>query len=473
VARILLIDDDTDLTDFLRPELETSGHVVECLDRAEQGPDLLGHTPFDLVLLDHKMPGMTGIDFLDALRALRIEVPVILMTSYSDSETAIRAMNLGAFDYLVKPGSFQELVRELGPLIGQALEITRPAPEVRVATAPRPAGVLALVVGKSRSMLKVCKTIGLVARGGDPVLILGETGTGKELVAKAIHANSPRKVRPMITINCAAVPAGLLESELFGHEKGAFTGADKLRKGKIEHANGSTLFLDEIGDMPLELQTRLLRVIEYQEFERVGGDETIKVNVRVLSATRRDLEAAIREGKFRDDLYFRLKGVELRLPSLRERLEDLPELVEYFLDRAADENGRPKPSVAEASWARLKGFHWPGNVRQLQKVVSAAVVSCRGPIINPSHLEFPAPDGEPAGPAPGSEADALASLHRVIEWAWTSGQAALWPLLRDQLERELLRTALERTGGNQSEVSRRLDVSRQTVGTRIQQYGLG
>jgi DNA-binding NtrC family response regulator len=452
--------------------LEARGHQVEWLDRAEQGPAVLSAAPFDLVLLDNKMPGMSGIEFLEAIQDQAIDVPVILMTGHATYETAIRAMNLGAFDYLIKPDDFGALARELQPLIREALELTRPAKDVRIsADAPpgRPASgypaAESLLVGKSKLMVEVYKLIGRFARGDDPVLILGETGTGKELVARALHANSPRKNRPFVALNCTALNESLLESELFGHEPGAFTGADKLRKGKIEYAHGGTLFLDEIGDMPPSLQAKLLRVLEYQEVERVGSNEPIKVNVRLLSATHRDLEAAIREGKFRRDLYHRLNRVTLRLPPLRERLDDLPELGAYFLARAAEATGRPCPSLAAAALERLRGYPWPGNVRELQNVICRAVGVCRGRELLPAHLDVPAEGGD-------ADDEAVAGLQRAVAWAWTSEQPNLWPLLRDLLECELLKYALAQLGGNQTQVAERLDMARGTVIKRMQEYGL-
>jgi DNA-binding NtrC family response regulator len=473
VARILLIDDDADLSHYLRGELEEQGHQVECLERAEHVPEVLARTPFDLVLLDNKMPGMSGIDFLEALQKRALDVPMILMTGHSTYDTAIRAMNLGAFDYVSKPDDLQSLLRELKPVIERALEITRPPKEVHVsAQAPASRPAESMLVGKSRSMVEVYKLIGSFARSDDPVLILGETGTGKELVARAIHTNSPRKHRPFVALNCTALNENLLESELFGHEPGAFTGADKLRKGKIEYAHGGTLFLDEIGDMPLNLQAKLLRVLEYQEVERVGSNEAIKVNVRLLSATQRDLEAAIQAGKFRRDLFHRLNRVTVRLPPLRDRLDDLPELVAYFLARAAEGTGRQLPSVADKTFDRLRGYHWPGNVRELQNVVYRAFGVCRGPQLLPAHLDFPAEGGDPSGTTADTPAEAAAGLRKAIAWAWTTNQQKLWPLLRDLLERELLQYALAKLGDNQSQVAERLDMARGTVIKRIQEYGL-
>jgi DNA-binding NtrC family response regulator len=475
MARILLLDDDVDLIHFLRAALEEHGHEIQCLERAEHGPEVLAQAPFDLVLLDNKMPGMSGIEFLEALQERALSVPVILMTGYSTYETAIQAMNLGAFDYVIKPDDFQSLFRELQPLIREALEITRPAKEVHVTPEGPPCLATGLVlVGKSKSMVDVYKLIGRFARSDDAVLILGETGTGKELVARAIHTNSPRKNKPFVALNCTALNESLLESELFGHEAHAFTGADKLRKGKFEYAHGGTLFLDEIGDMPLKLQAKLLRVLEYQQVERVGSNEAITVNVRLLSATHRDLESAIQEGKFRRDLLHRLNRVTLRLPPLRERLDDLPELAAYFLTRAAEETGRSRPTLAESTLEKLRTYRWPGNVRELQNVLYRAFGVCRGTQILPAHLDFPG-DGAsgqpPSGPA-GGEDEAIAGLHKAILWAWNTNQAKLWPLLRDLLERELLKLALDKLGGNQTQVAERLDMARGTVIKRMQEYGL-
>ena len=471
MARILLIDDDEDLRCFLQGELEGRGHAVQVLERAEQGPEVLSGAPFDLVLIDNKMPGMSGIDFLEALKERGIDVPVILMTGYSTCDTAIRAINLGAFDYVIKPDDFQSLFRKLQPLIGEVLAITRPAKGVRVAVDPPPGPALGpMLVGASPEMVAVYKHIGRFARSDDAVLILGETGTGKELVARAIHTNSPRKNKPFVPLNCTALNETLLESELFGHEKGAFTGADKLRKGKFEHASGGTLFLDEIGDMPPTLQAKLLRVLEYQEVERVGGDEPIKVNVRLLSATHRDLQAAIGEGKFRRDLFHRLNRVTVRLPPLRERLEDLPELAVYFLARAAEGTERARPALADDALQRLRAHPWKGNVRELQNVLHRAFAVCRGPEVLATHLDFS--DEGSGRTIPGQEDEAVAGLRKAIAWAWNGGQDKLWQGLCDRLERELLAFALAQLGGNQTQVGERLGMARGTVGKRLQKYGL-
>ena len=447
---------------------------MDCLERAEQGPDVLAGSRFDLVLLDNKMPGMSGLEFLDVLRRRGLELPVIFMTGYATTDMAMEAMNLGAFDYVIKPDDFQGLVRELLPLIAAALEIAQPVKEVglQVESPPDPEAE-AMLVGKSKPMMEVAKLIGCIARSDDAVLILGETGTGKELVARAIHTHSPRRNKPFVALNCTAINENLLESELFGHEQGAFTGANKLRKGKFEYANGGTIFLDEIGDMPLPLQARLLRVLEYQQVERVGSNEGIKVSVRVLSATHRDLEAAIGEGKFRRDLFHRLNRVIVRLPPLRERLTDLPELTQYFLTRVASGAGRAVPTLGDSALERLRSHPWPGNVRELQNILYRAVRVCRGPQILPGHLDFPAADpglSTPPGEAEGD--DLLAAVRQAVLCAWDSEQPKLWPYLRDLLERELLALALAKLDGNQTKVAERLAVARNTVIKRAQEYGL-
>jgi two-component system NtrC family response regulator/two-component system nitrogen regulation response regulator GlnG len=344
--------------------------------------------------------------------------------------------------------------------------------------------------GASKAMLEVYKLIGRFAKADDSVLILGETGTGKELVARAIHSNSPRKDKPFVALNCTALNENLLDDELFGHEAGAFTNAAKLRKGKFEHADGGTLFLDEVGDMPLPLQAKLLRVLENREVCRIGSNETIKVNVRLVSATHRDLEAAIQQGRFRQDLFYRLKGLRIVLPPLRERGHDLEILAKYFLARAASDAGIPVPTLTEAALQKLKSHAWPGNIRELRNVIYTAVGMCRGPQILPAHLDImgservsgsaPAhsaaahPEAEAAARATKDtgEAEGLANLTGVIRWAWQSGQQQLFPYLHDLLERELLRFALAELHGNQTRVAERLGMARGTVIARTQKYGL-
>jgi DNA-binding NtrC family response regulator len=465
------MDDDLDLSQFLRHALTERGYKVECLESAERAPDLLAGDGFDLVLLDNRMPGMSGIEFLAALQQRGIRLPVIVMTSHGSADTAIQATHFGAFDYVVKPLTHEELDRQLAPLIAEALETVRPMPSrVRLpgeAAEDDTSG--AELQGDSRAMQEVYKLIGRVAKSDDPVLIRGETGTGKELVARAIHSHSPRKRLPFVAMNCTALNENLLDDELFGHEPGAFTGGEKLRKGRFEHANGGTLFLDEVGDMPLPLQAKLLRVLERQEVTRVGGNEAIQVNVRLVSATHRDLETAIRDGSVRQDLFYRINGATIRLPQLRERGSDLRLLTELFVARAIDTTGRPLPTLHETAWEKLLAYSWPGNIRQLQYVIRHAVRVCRGSQIMPADIEFG--DQVPGGKGTGED-EAIAGLERAIRWALSTGRTNLYRLLHDMLERELLKLTLTELDGNQAQVAKRLGIARNTMRARIHAYGL-
>jgi DNA-binding NtrC family response regulator len=473
MARILLVDDDADLSRYLQLALEERGHLVEYQERAERGPDTLAGGEFDLVLLDNKMPGMSGIDFLAALQQRSIHVPVILMTGHTTTATTIQAMNLGAFDYIIKPMDYGELYRELEQLIAAALRITRPVLDVQVkGDAIADDSSAPVLLGTSKPMLEVYKLIGRFAKYDDAVLILGETGTGKELVSQAIHSNSPRKHKPFVALNCTALNENLLDDELFGHEPGAFTNAAKLRKGKFEHAHGGTLFLDEVGDMPLSLQAKLLRVLENQEICRIGSNEVIRVDVRLVSATHRDLESAIRAGHFRQDLYFRLKGLTITLPPLRVREGDVELLAKHFLARAARDLVEVIPTLHESALAKLCAYSWPGNVRELRHIAYSALGMCRGNQILPAHLDFRMKEigGQPLDGS--GEGQARADLTRAICWAWNTGQPKVYSLLHDLMERELLRVALAEMGGNQSQVAERLGIARGTVITRMQKYGL-
>ena len=350
------------------------------------------------------------------------------MTGCTTADTVIQAKMQGVFDYLEKPDDYGKLFKELTPLIGKALEIDWRPQIVPVPPLEKGAGDAtgSQMKGTSKPMRDMYIQIAQVAPSHTSILIRGETGSGKELVARAIHTNSPRKNRPFVAMNCTTFTETLLDAELFGHEKDAFTGANKLRKGLFEHANGGTLFLDEVGEMPATLQAKLLRVLENQELTRVGGNETIKVDVRVLSATHCDLEAAIDAKTFREDLYWRLNGVTIRLPPLRERGTDLLLLAKHFLEKAAQGAGRRPPTLHPGAWDRLRAHSWSGNLRELRNVIGRAVLMCRGSQIMPDDLELrraePAPVAQPAL----NENTALAGLRQAILWAWNSGQTGLW-----------------------------------------------
>jgi len=417
---------------------------------------------------------MSGIDFLAALEQRGIRVPVVLITADPTSETAIRAMNLGAFDYVVKPLDTGDLVDELTPLIAKALEFAQPMKEkVRLpgeAAAKDHSGPQLL--GNSKPMQEVYKLIGRVAKSETPVLILGETGTGKELVARAIHSISPRKNGPFVAMNCTALNEDLLDDELFGHEPRSFSGAgEKLRKGRFEYANEGTLFLDEVGDMPPTLQAKLLRVLENQEIVRIGSNEPIKVDVRVLSATHRDLEKAATEDSFRQDLLFRLNGMMIHLPPLRARGEDdLQLLVEHCLRRAAEKIERPVPSIHHGAWIKLRGYEWPGNIRELQNVIGRASIVCTGSRITATDLELGSTT--PVAADTGQE-NVRTNILRAVELAIESGQSNLLAFLTETLERELLRRTLSECGGNQVQTAKRLGISRNGLRAKMRAYDLG
>jgi two-component system nitrogen regulation response regulator GlnG len=474
MARILLIDDDSELSGFLRSALEKNGQCVDCLEDAHGAPELLSQADYDVVLLDNKLPGISGIEFLAALEQRDIRIPVILMTGDPTSETAIQAMNLGAFDYVVKPLELDDFIDELEPLIARAETIVRLTKEhVRLPgdTAP---GDGPQLLGNSRPMQDVYKLIGKVAGSNVPVLIVGETGTGKELVARAIHSNSPCRNRPFVAMNCTALNENLLDDELFGHEPRSFSGAgDKLRKGRFEHAHGGTLFLDEIGDMPPMLQAKLLRVLENHEIVRIGGNEPIKVDVRIVSATHRDLDSRVRAGEFREDLLFRLNGMTIRLPSLRQRgLEDIKLLTEHFLTHAAQKSGRPRLTLEPAAWTRLCEHAWPGNIRELQHVVQRAAIISRGSQVTIADFELKpsASEGAPNGAA--AAADVGAHIVHAVKAALATGEANLNQSLHDLLDGALLRMALAECGGNQVKTARRLGISRNGLRAKMRTYGL-
>jgi DNA-binding NtrC family response regulator len=475
MSRILLVDDDPEFAGQLRDCLGEQGHAIHCLDQAEEGLRLLAaDEPFDLVLVDNKMPRMSGLDFLAALQKTEVSTPVVLMTGSHNDRTAIQATNLGAFAYVIKPLNEEEILAEFAPVIREALEITRRPPPVALPHRAEPADEDdSVIVGRSRAILDVLKRVAKLAELDETVLILGETGTGKDLVAQAIHTNSRRRNKPFVVMNCAALNESLLDDELFGHEAGAFTGGDKLRKGRFEHAQGGTLFLDEVGDMPPALQVKLLRVLENREVVRIGNNEPIRVDVRVVAATFRDLGALVREGKFRQDLFYRLEGMTIRLPPLRERKGDIELLARRFLTRMFG-GSSSAPTLHPDALRRLCDHHWEGNVRQLQKVLCRAVGVCRCSVIMPEDLDFGNLDARtPPSPAPASdEASAEAGLRNLVAWAWESEQGDLWPLLQGKLECELLRHALAQDGLSQVQLARRLGIARNTLRARLEQYGL-
>jgi nitrogen regulation protein NR(I) len=461
---ILLIEDDTLLAANLRAVLEDEGFAVTHAARGDEGLRQAAGNAFEVVLTDLRLPGLGGMDLVHQLHQARPRLPVLLMTAHGTIETAIEATKLGAYDYLQKPFEMEELLALLHKAV-EAGRLMREPVEMSETSSSR-----AALVGTSRAMQHVCKEIGRVAPKPVTVLIRGETGTGKELIARAIYQHSTRAQAPFIAINCGAVPENLLESELFGHERGAFTGADQRRIGRFEQANNGTLFLDEIGDLPPQTQVKLLRVLQQQSFQRVGGAETISVDVRIIAATHRDLETMIREGKFREDLYHRLNVVTLRLPPLRERPGDVPVLIRHFLRKYAADFGVAPPPVTPEALALLNAEPWPGNIRELENVTRRLLLDSRGLAIAADAVRRAlaarsTAAAESAGSLSALAADLLARAQRgEVEDAHGRVLA--------EAEREIITQAILLAEGNQAKAARWLGISRLTLREKLTQLGL-
>src|SRR5260221_1226321 len=401
MATLLLIDDDPDLLrDRVNHVLPAPAHRGEIAQTGSEGLERVAGACPDVILLDLRLPDQSGLDILRQLRRIDARIPVVMVTVARSSDSAIEAMRHGAYDYLLKPIDLQKLDR----VINEALKVSRLMRELAVVAETPPDEELPgeAIIGCCPGMQEAYKAIGRVANQTFPVLITGESGTGKELVARAIYQHGPRAKAPFLAINCAAIPENLLESELFGHEKGAFTGADRRRIGKFEQVSGGTLFLDEIGDMPPALQAKMLRLLQEQAFERIGGNETVRTDVRLIAATHRDLTAWSAEGKFRPDLYYRLGVFTIHLPPLRERGDDLPLLVHHYLRRFGPALGRDVQEIAPEAMERLRAYPWPGNIRELQSVLKRALLRSTGPVLVPAFLPEPlgrAAEVAPPGPA--------------------------------------------------------------------------
>jgi DNA-binding NtrC family response regulator len=451
-ATLLLADDDAPQRAMLAGALEMQGHQVLQAPDGVQALEMLRGNPVDLLLTDLRMPGLDGLELLTEVRGLNPLIPVVVMTAYGTIEDAVRAMQEGAFTFVTKPVELPSLFLH----VERALELRGLREEVRDLRLRLGEDLPSNVVAQSPAMREV---LGLVARAAPSrasVLVLGESGTGKEVVARALHLASPRRDRPFVAVNIAAIPDSLVESELFGHEKGAFTGAVAAHAGRFERAAGGTLFIDEVGDMPLHSQVKLLRVLQEGSFERVGGDRPVEADVRVVAATHRDLEEGIRQGSFSEDLFYRLNVVRIHLPPLRERKTDIPPLVEWFLERAARRNDKPVRGVEAAALDLLVRHTWPGNVRELENAVESAVVLARGDLLTVRDL----PDrvrGESrpeAGQAFPGDDPALPLAERV-----------------ERFERHFVLKALEETGGNKTEAARRLQMSDKNIRDRLKRWG--
>jgi two-component system nitrogen regulation response regulator GlnG len=461
-ARVLVADDEASIRYVLRESLEQAGHDVTDVDSGDDAWEALASQAFDVAFLDIRMPGLTGLELLERVRALGSETALVVITAQNTLENAIEAMKRGAFDYLVKPFA----VAEIPALVEKARRARALRDEVRTLRREVGEGVTSgeRLVGRSAALLEVFKTTGRVARSDVAVLITGASGTGKEVVARAIHAASERGEGPFVPVNAAAIPRELLESELFGHERGAFTGAVEARPGRFRDASGGTLFLDEVGDMPLELQAKLLRVLQSGEVTSVGGRRAERVDVRILAATHRDLEAEVRAGRFRDDLLYRLRVVPIHIPPLRERPEDIRALAEYFVTRYAKELGSGARWLSDEVMERLLAFEWPGNVRELENAVKRALVLSPGEVLTPEDFAFL--DG--GGPEERPEVTLEELVHREVEAALEKGEIRdLYRRLLERAERPLLEAVLARTGGNQLRAASLLGINRNTLRKKI------
>jgi two-component system NtrC family response regulator len=450
-ARVLLVDDDASLRRVVEYQLGEAGYAVESAADAGQALDALRREPFDLLMTDVLMPGMDGLELVDRARVLRPDVAALVITAHGDVATAVRAMQLGALDFLEKPFTRDRLlvsVRRAVEFVGLRHENRR----LRAAVQER--GGVETILGSSSALRRVLSDLTLAADSDATVLILGESGTGKELAARTLHLRSRRKEGPFAVVNCAAIPEGLVESELFGHRRGSFTGATEEHKGKFETASGGTLFLDEVADLPLAVQPRLLRALQEREVDKVGSASPVRVDVRVVAATHADLDARVREGTFREDLYYRLNVVPLLLPPLRERREDIPLLVEHFLVKHGKRHGRPIPKLEAEVLDLFARYSWPGNVRELENVIERLVVLSRTGSVS-------------AADVPEALRAALPTFGRVRLDIPPDG------ISLEEVEKGLLVEALRRCGGNQTRSARFLGISRQTLIYRLKKFGLG
>ncbi|PLX83653.1 MAG: two-component system response regulator [Desulfuromonas sp.] len=470
IRRILVADDEESIRWVLSKALSKKGFTVDLASNGNEALALSRQHSYDLAVLDIKMPGLTGLELLSRLREERPDVLVVIMTAESSMKNAVEAMKRGAYDYITKPFDLDALDAIILKA-QQASEITHEVHRLKDELKEH-YQLDRTIIGKSQPMQEVYKVLGKVAPSDVTVLITGESGTGKELVARAIHFNSPRLGKPFLALNCAAIPRELLESELFGYEKGAFTGATDRKAGKFEHANGGTLFLDEIGDMPLELQAKLLRVLQEREITRTGGSNTIAVDVRIVAATNQDLKEKVRAKEFREDLFYRLNVVPINLPPLRERREDIPLLTEFFVQRSHEELKVPVQGCTEDAMAMLKAFEWPGNVRELENAIQRAALLSPDQLLTPG--DFPGLIEE------GAREEGEDSLEALIARKLSSSLAKmdvqeldnLYEIVLHQMERPLINIILEKTRANQVRAAEILGINRNTLRKKIQTLGI-
>jgi nitrogen regulation protein NR(I) len=466
-AKILLVEDDSAIVATLRRVLVDEGYEVWVEKTGDAGLASAKAEAFDVVITDLKMPGMNGLELVRELHTARPRLPILMMTAHGTTGTAIEATQSGAYDYILKPVEIPELLKLVGQAVAASQIMSEPV-QLGQAGEAREA-----IVGNSRAMQNIYKEIGRIAAKPVTVLIRGETGTGKELVARAIYQHSNRANEPFVAINCAAIPETLLESELFGHERGAFTGAEIRRIGRFEQADRGTIFLDEIGDMTPGTQVKLIRVLQEKCVQRLGGKDPTPVNVRVIAATHRDLEAAIRQNQFREDLFYRISVVVLHLPPLRERLEDVPDLVRFFLRKYASEFGVENPAIHPDALEFLQTQSWPGNVRELENVSRKMLLLAKGYTISVEHVRAALATittTSPAGVA--TEKTLQAYADELITAAQRGELTDAHARLHESADRALFGRAIEMAQGNQAKAARWLGISRLTLREKLIQFGL-
>ena len=465
---ILIADDEESIRLVLKRGLEKRGYQVHT---ASDGNEALAkglERNYALVLLDIKMPGLSGLEVLEKIKEQRPRALVVVITAQNSMSNAISAMKKGAYDYIVKPFDMEQIYLVVEKSLHERAIQRKLAAYMTTAEQPKEE-----IIGNSPAMQEVFLSIGKVADSDTTVLILGESGTGKEMVARAIHRNSPRAGNPFVAVNCAAIPRDLLESELFGHEKGAFTGADSAKTGKFELAEGGIIFLDEVGDLDLSLQTKVLRVLQEREIDRVGGRYPIKVDVRVVAATDRDLEQAMSEKKFREGLYYRLNVVQIKLPALRERVEDIPPLTDFFLNKFSEELGSGPKYLTSEAMDLLMEYHWPGNVRELENMVKRSIILSTGGSITTEHFLSFIGEGQPGREGEFSIDGMLEEkLSYFISKMCRAGQGNLYQMVMEHMEKPLLEGVLAECKGNQLKASKILGINRNTLRKKIMSLGI-
>ncbi len=443
-ASILIVDDEKNVSQLLDKVIAKQGYTTYSASSAREALDIINVHHIDILISDIKMPEMSGIELLKAVKELDTSIEVILITAFATLETAVEALKMGARDYITKPFNLEEIFQSIDRIVGTGEDLEEDLTEGG-------GQIENYLTAKSEVMQHMLKLLNQVAKSNATVILYGETGTGKEIASKTIHDMSDRKDKAFVKVNCAAIPENLLESELFGYEKGAFTGAATKKPGRFELADGGTIFLDEIGDMPLGLQAKLLRVLQEKEFERLGGTKTLKVDVRIIAATNKNLANLVKQGKFREDLYYRLSVVPIQIPPLRKRKEDIPTLVEHFLLRSAVISKQPEKKVSKEALQRLISYEWPGNIRELENTIERCVVVTSGNLIT---------------------LDDLPENIRGTEESASLSEAGTLDEAVDSAEKNAIIKVLEECGGNRTQASQRLGISRRSLHRKLLKYNI-